>query len=183
MIRKISKIRNFGSFTDFDWDQVVREKGSIVEFSKLNILYGRNYSGKTTISRIVDSLDKRCLPDDYANGEFRIFHSECGDFCECDLSSNEIRAKVYNTDFVKKNLGLQNDDGEILPFAIVGEKNVETEKKIEALTQEIGDDDSGLTKSLIEAQNDHSYMNELHERAEKNLQSSLRNHAREIKTN
>jgi len=150
MITKFLSICNFGSFTDFDWNQVVRDKGNtIVEFSKLNILYGRNYSGKTTISRIVDSLDKKCLPDDYTKGKFRISHSECGEFCECDLSSKEIRAKVYNTDFVKKNLGLQDDDGEILPFAIVGEKNVETEKKIEALTQEIGDEDSGLTKNLI----------------------------------
>lgn len=184
MITRFLSICNFGSFTDFDWNQVVRDKGNnIVDFSKLNILYGRNYSGKTTISRIVDSLDKKCLPDDYAKGKFQISHSECGEFCECDLSSSEIRTKVYNTDFVKKNLGLQDEDGEILPFAIVGEKNVETEKKIEALTQEIGDENSGLAKNLIEAQKDHQNKKKRHEQAVTSLQSSLRNNAREIKNN
>ena len=184
MITRFLSICNFGSFTDFDWNQVVRDKGNnIVDFSKLNILYGRNYSGKTTISRIVDSLDKKCLPEDYAQGEFRISHSECGELCECDLSSNEIRTKVYNTDFVKKNLGLQDDEGEILPFAIVGEKNVETEKKIEIITQEIGNEDSGLTKSLIEAQKDYHNKKTRHEKAVTSLESSLRNNAREIKNN
>lgn len=153
MIKRFLSIRNFGSFTDFDWNQIVRDKGNnIVDFARLNVFYGRNYSGKTTISRVVDSLDKKCLPDDYTNGSFKISHTECGDFCECDLSQKDIKTRVYNTDFVTKNLGLlQDKKGEILPFAIVGEKNVEIEKNIDSLLCEIGDENSGLTKDLIAA--------------------------------
>ncbi|MCG8613516.1 MAG: AAA family ATPase, partial [Pseudomonadales bacterium] len=39
-------------FKDFRWALSVRDDGNnIAELKKLNILYGRNYSGKTTLSR------------------------------------------------------------------------------------------------------------------------------------
>ena len=50
-------IPNFGSFHNFVWASSVRDSdGNIVNFKKLNILYGRNYSGKTTLSRILRSM-------------------------------------------------------------------------------------------------------------------------------
>ncbi|MDO8427333.1 MAG: AAA family ATPase, partial [Deltaproteobacteria bacterium] len=44
-ISKITKLKNFGVFMDFKWDQ------NIPLFRKHNLFYGWNYSGKTTISR------------------------------------------------------------------------------------------------------------------------------------
>ena len=59
MFKKILNINNMGVFNDFDWDNSVRDKGNnIVEFKKVNILYGRNYSGKTTLSRIFEHWKK-----------------------------------------------------------------------------------------------------------------------------
>jgi len=57
-IKKIESIRNMAVFKDFRWASSVRDGGNnIAEFKKINILYGRNYSGKTTLSRIFRALE------------------------------------------------------------------------------------------------------------------------------
>ena len=45
MITKINRIRKFGVFQNMDW-------GALPEFKKKNLIYGWNYSGKTTLSRL-----------------------------------------------------------------------------------------------------------------------------------
>ena len=58
MITKFRIIKNLAVFKDFDWDREVRDKGNnVMVFKKINILYGRNYSGKTTLSRIVRAME------------------------------------------------------------------------------------------------------------------------------
>lgn len=53
-------------YHDFDWDTSVQEKNARpAEFQKVNILYGRNYSGKTTTSRILRALETGTLSDKY----------------------------------------------------------------------------------------------------------------------
>ena len=59
MIKAI-EINNFGSFKDFNWKKDVGDYINDVtaKFSEINIIYGRNYSGKTTLSRIINCLFK-----------------------------------------------------------------------------------------------------------------------------
>ncbi|MBK8682515.1 MAG: AAA family ATPase [Bacteroidetes bacterium] len=52
MIRKIQLIKQFGVFKDYKWDTT----DGIKDFKEKNVIYGWNYSGKTTISRIFSSL-------------------------------------------------------------------------------------------------------------------------------
>ena len=57
-IKKIDLIKNMAVFRDFRWSSSVRDVGNnIAEFKQINILYGRNYSGKTTLSRIFRALE------------------------------------------------------------------------------------------------------------------------------
>ncbi|WP_369326865.1 AAA family ATPase [Alcaligenes nematophilus] len=65
MINQID-IASFGSFQGLEWKQTVRDSGKNVKFfQRLNILYGRNYSGKTTLSRVFRALETRKLPLNY----------------------------------------------------------------------------------------------------------------------
>ena len=64
MIKSID-IKNFGSFSEFDWEtQVKNEKNNVVEFKKLNILYGRNYSGQSLllISKLAQTMSECSTP-------------------------------------------------------------------------------------------------------------------------
>ena len=71
MIKRIN-IKNFGCFFGFDWAASVREGHAIRDFKRLNILYGRNYSGKMTLSRIVRSFEVGKFPENYKQPDFAI---------------------------------------------------------------------------------------------------------------
>ncbi|MBU0464491.1 MAG: AAA family ATPase, partial [Proteobacteria bacterium] len=71
MIKKIKTINNLAVFQDFEWDKTVVDKNNnVCEFKSINILYGRNYSGKTTLSRILRAMETGELSDKYENPSF-----------------------------------------------------------------------------------------------------------------
>lgn len=131
MFKKID-ITKFGSFNNFTWDS------SVEEFKKVNLFYGRNYSGKTTLSRIFRCLDEKALHTNFADAQFSLSYqpdaSPIETICEQNLLSNSVsnRVFVYNQDFIKDNLSFLHDDkGNIVPFTIAGYVNQDIIKKIE----------------------------------------------------
>lgn len=61
MIAKID-IERFGLFSNYYWKQHIGTENNQI-FNKMNIIYGRNYSGKTTLSRIFRCIEmKQCYP-------------------------------------------------------------------------------------------------------------------------
>ena len=144
MITKIKSINNFAVFNNFQWDKCVKENDAPLSFGKLNILYGRNYSGKTTLSRIVRALETRTLPDKYANPQFEVVLSDGTQISQASIASSTIGIRVFNEDFVKTNLRfLIDSESEIMPFAILGADNEKIEKTIYELEIEIGSDTTG----------------------------------------
>ncbi|OQY37802.1 MAG: hypothetical protein B6229_07580 [Spirochaetaceae bacterium 4572_7] len=125
-------IKKYGSYQDFVW----RKDDDKFKFNKLNIIYGHNYSGKTTLSRIFQTLEKRKQHIDYPEGDYNFTFENGTKFNACDINDFSIDyvVRVFNTDFVKDNLGwLHNRDGSILPFAILGSENVRIRDEIESL--------------------------------------------------
>lgn len=58
-------------FKDFEWNKaVMNSDGRYILIERLNILYGRNYSGKTTLSRILRAMETRKISDKYENPIF-----------------------------------------------------------------------------------------------------------------
>ena len=73
MIKKINFIKNLGIFSNFTWDKEVKDdKGVVAELKKINVFYGRNYSGKTSLSRIFKSLEDHRISERITNSEFEI---------------------------------------------------------------------------------------------------------------
>lgn len=138
MIEKLN-IRCFGSFKQFDWDQSVRDdKGDVAKFKKLNVLFGRNYSGKTTFSRAIRSLETGILPPKYSSPDFSVI-TDSSTVNHDQVPSADLNVRVYNRDFVDENLRfLLDDTGDITPFAIVGSENNEIEKRISEKEAELG---------------------------------------------
>ena len=98
MIKKLL-INKLGRFENFTFDNVD-------EFKRVNVLYGWNYSGKTTLSRAFMYFDTKTVPEHYDNGyDFKV---EIAD--GTSLSSNnptdsqQLQTKVFNSDYVEKNL-------------------------------------------------------------------------------
>ena len=183
MIQSID-IKNFGSFSNFVWKaQIKKDDGNIVEFKKLNILYGRNYSGKTTLSRLVRSLETRELPARYAIPEFSL-KTDAGSISQTGIATHSHHVRVFNKDFVDDNLSfLRNDEGKVESFAVLGGDNTKIEKEIEEKVKALGS-----TEEKTGLRYDHSQKKIKWEQKVAELRNAtdskteiLRNKARELK--
>ena len=143
MIAKID-IERFGLFSNYYWKQHIGTENNQI-FNKMNIIYGRNYSGKTTLSRIFRCIEMKQLPNNYHNGIFTIT-TDNSTITNMNLVCSD-KVRVYNTDFVKENLSwLSNEEGDIKPFTLLGSNNVNAEKRITEINEELGgiDEKKGL---------------------------------------
>lgn len=187
MIKKFNEI-NYGSYENFSW-------GSNPEFNKVNIFYGRNYSGKTTLSRILRSFDLKKLHDDYENATFEI-DLENEKITQNDVGRDILNIRVYNKDFVKDNLSFLIDDSrqeaDIKAFSsvIVGESNKNINDEIMSLKQKLGfagneenKQANGLRKELQDLEDNRKQKEEEKNNKQKELDESLSEKAKAIKEN
>lgn len=190
MIKKFSKI-NYGSYQNFLWSD------SLPEFKTLNILYGRNYAGKTTLSRILRSFEIKEPHPDYPNTTFEINVENNNTLNESHIKdeNKDLCIRVYNRDFVKENLSfLINDNTQganIKAFSsiVVGKDNVNNQTKRENLKQQLGNqkdkeyniEASGLYMALENLKNEQEIINK--QLKEKDQSKQLSKKAQEIKAN
>ncbi len=78
MITQINKLKRFGIYHNYTW-------GGIDDFKKKNLVYGWNYSGKTTLSKLFQVL------------EFKD-KNRCFSGAEIEITVNDGTAKTYNQD-------------------------------------------------------------------------------------
>lgn len=144
MITKFKTIKNLAVFQNFVWDSSVLDGGSNVQqFKDINVIYGRNYSGKTTLSRIVRALEKGGISDKYENPEFEVCIKDLANATQANLTTHEKKIRVFNEDFVKDNLRfIVNPDESINPFAILG-GNTDLQAEIDALKLTLGKNEDG----------------------------------------
>lgn len=180
MFTKID-IKKFGLYRDFTWHPV-----KMKDFGQVNIIYGRNYSGKTTLSRIFDSVSLGKLHDDYLDGEFELVDDTgkkihgSGGAITVDAGL-DWQVRVYNSDYVRRNLGwLSNEEaGEIKSFTLLGSGNVEAQKAIDEIDEKLGsiDEKKGLLYVDEVATQAYKAKKAKHEEVAGNLEWQLKNKA------
>lgn len=153
IIKKISAIKQFGLFKDFEWNNSVkRATGEILCLGDINIFFGRNYSGKSTVAKLLRSFEKHGLPSHYDNADFAIELEDGTNITSTNLIQQQFAVRVYTQDFIYDNLSFlmdtRNDAGEIVPFAIIGEENTRIEARIKAIKDELGVENEGVETGL-----------------------------------
>jgi wobble nucleotide-excising tRNase len=150
MISKIKNIKNLAVFQNFEWDKSVLSKDNIpLEFKRINILYGRNYSGKTTLSRIFRAMETGELSDKYETPHFCVTIKGESEVTSNNPKSHSKKIRVFNEDFVRDNLKFISDpDKSIESFAILGDDNNKTEKEIKAIESDLGSNEEGKETGL-----------------------------------
>jgi len=103
MIKKITKIKNFGIFNDFAWT-------SGVDFCHTNVFYGVNGSGKTTLSNVL-FLESNQINEDERNSLLENLKNDPDKDAECELideQGKKVRDKqnilVFNSHFVSNHV-------------------------------------------------------------------------------
>lgn len=115
MIRRVQHIRSFGVFEDFRWPE------DLPEFKKYNLIYGWNYSGKTTLSRTFRCFEQRQPHVDFAGAQVQL---KGADGAVHNLSTPHTAPifRVFNTDFVRENLSFL--DGSAAPILVLGAEDI-----------------------------------------------------------
>jgi wobble nucleotide-excising tRNase len=162
IISKVDKIKEYGVFTDYSGT-------NIKEFGHNNILFGWNYSGKTTLSRIFRSLEVKKIPQGFESGKFIISLANGTKVTHENISNNSLLIRVFNADYVYDNLKWEQLSSGLTPILIVGEENVALQKSIDKLK------DDKLALSSHESQ-----VIKLKTEKEKLLSNSLTDKARQI---
>lgn len=183
MLKKFNHI-NCATYKNFNWE--------LNEFGKINIIYGHNGAGKTTLSRIIRSFETKELPQGYDDIKFKIQINSNNYFSETDIENADFEVRVYNRDFVNKNLNFLingENSGSILSFqsAILGEHNDKIFREIKELENKIGkksDPENNIIASGLEGDIEYTtqQIKEKEKSKEKlNQDNKLSEIAREIK--
>ena len=155
-IKKISYIKNMATFKNFNWDSALRDNSNnVINFAETNIFYGRNGSGKTTISRILRALETGRLSDKYFSPEFCVEFDDSSQMTQHGLAPHNHCIRVFNEDFVNENLKFFIDENAaISSFAVLGDDNARIEMQITQLEDEIGnkEQNTGLYAILNQAE-------------------------------
>lgn len=123
VIRSIQRLRQFGVFDDF------RKTAALSDFGSKNIIYGWNYSGKTTLSRLFAALGRGTPYAECPSATFEVQTSTGQSVTEATLSTSNLKVEVFNSDFVAMNLSWTGEDFQSI--LLLGDESIEAEKAIE----------------------------------------------------
>lgn len=186
-VTKINTIENLAVFKNFKWDDCVKDKdGRIQTFQDINIIYGRNYSGKTTLSRIFRAFETGKISDKYATPKFQLEIKDGGEIDQTQIA-NKQNFRVFNSDFIDENLSFlrDSDSGNIQPFAILGDGNTTLASEIESLQNELGknteEEKTGLYKELDEKEKAYKDADKNHKDKTNSLSKRMTDKASQMK--
>jgi len=130
MITKINKLKNFGVFQNFSWN-------GLDNFKKKNLIYGWNYSGKTTLSKLFQGINHREKHWVFPTSEFEITTEKEGlstNYKKGDLENFPYNVKVFNIQYIKDVFISDDMDLDINPISFyLGDPSGELVKKIKIL--------------------------------------------------
>ena len=177
-IKKID-IKNFGCYKDY---LQYKQTGIGNDFNsgEVNIFYGRNYSGKSTYSKIFQSIELKKLPDNYGDIDFEIKLANKSIIKSNIIESDElpIDCKVFNQQFIDYNIYLHNDN-KLNSFQIsIGSDTNETLRRIEELRL---NEVEPRNEQLLKIESDRTKKLKRLESSEDDLNSRLRKTASKIK--
>lgn len=162
-ITRIPQLRYCGVFKDFIWPD------DLPDFGRYNLIYGWNWTGKTTLSRVLRSLELRKSLKK-ADAILRIDNS---DVRSAEFPISTLHVRVFNRDFISESV-FPLGGGDLLPIFIIGKESVEKQKEVEQLKAELEKkkvelDKAATDKKTAERELDNHCVN-----CAKNIKESLR---------
>lgn len=140
MIRRVLTIKDTGNWQNFKWDTTTPD------FARINVIYGGNGAGKTSLSEALRELSKdpeaaeRITLEVENNGERKPTSTLDSSFFG--------RFFVFNEHFVEKAHKLSKDSADMQAVLTVGERTVEAEAELEGL-RPLLEEASGEHASLL----------------------------------
>ncbi|WP_201732192.1 AAA family ATPase [Acidithrix sp. C25] len=144
MIRRLDWIKDSGIFVDYRWAT------TLPDFAKINVIYGPNGSGKTSLARAVDGT--RNVTDGYQNLSLKV--EELGSRRDTNGNDDQVfdRLHVFCETYIERSLRFHEGSPNIDAVLTLGERTAEAEARIERLQEELvartNDRDTGRAEAL-----------------------------------
>jgi wobble nucleotide-excising tRNase len=116
-LKTLNSVVGFGLFRNFTWDAT-----QLDHFGRYNLVYGWNYSGKTTLSRVFQCLEDGSLHADFAGGTFQFTKGD-GTTVGSTFVGPRPHLRVFNRHFVQRNFHQGSDMTGAHVIAVLGEAN------------------------------------------------------------
>jgi len=128
MIRTIQVIKSFGVFNNFSWPT------GLPEFKQYNLIYGWNYSGKTTLSRAFRCFEQKKPHVDFSGAQVQLRAID-GTVHHLSAPHAAPMLRVFNSDFVRENLSFA--DGSAAPILVLGAEDIANRETLKAKKEEL----------------------------------------------
>lgn len=137
--KRFSRIKNYRVFRDFSWPETLHE------FSRFNLIYGWNGSGKTALASIFRAIKNGTT---ITNAEIEIDIDGRSVQSSAFGSSGLPSVRVFDRHFVAANVF--EAGGQFSPIYVLGEDSVEKQRKAEDLRGQL----QRLTEDIVKKQAD-----------------------------
>ncbi len=138
MILRLTSIDQFGVLDDFKWNR----DNKLQDFKEKNIIYGWNYSGKTTLSRLFSSLKNKELHEDFDSAKFKLKTIDSEELDNSAIEEFPYPIAVFNQEYIQSKLNWNSKTELGQPIAFDVGENVKTRKKIEELENAVAEIES-----------------------------------------
>jgi wobble nucleotide-excising tRNase len=134
LIKNIKSLSEFGIFQNSEWNE-------LTDFKRFNLIYGWNRCGKTTLSRVFSSCEKKSIfnKDIFKqfpiNGEFEIELSYNTLLKSKEIANSNLTVRVFNQDFIDDNVSFEpskSSNG----IVYLSEGDIESKNKLDKLISE-----------------------------------------------
>ena len=165
MIKKIL-INKLGRFNNFNFN-------GVDDFKRFNVLYGWNYSGKTTLSRAFMVFDNKKIPEYYDDGfDFTLEKTDGSNLSpNSETDRNNLQTKVFNSDYVEDNLFFKDTGASNI--LVLADNAQETMNKIEQLTGEIRSSIVNINKFKKQQAENKTYLEDRRSKESRKIKENL----------
>lgn len=163
MLRSIQKIKGLGVYSDYT------KPAGTQDFAVKNLIYGWNYSGKTSLSRLFSLIEAKQSNPDLVGCTFT-FETTSGLITEANFDKSSLIVRVFNSDFIAKNLNFAG--GAFEPILLLGTESETAQKEIDRC--------EAMTKRAIQRAQEFKVQSDL---LEKSIRDAKTSEAAKIKKN
>ncbi len=160
-IQRFQEISNHRIFKNFTW-------GNIPDFTRYNLIYGWNGTGKSTLSHIYQSIAEK---DVITEGTVRVRVD--GQIHELSIPGNQSlpNVRVFNSELVTRSIF---ESGDLEPIYYLGERSAEAQVKIEELQSQKEENGKSLSEARRRARDANNQIDKIFQEQARVIKDALR---------
>lgn len=139
MFRRFEWIKNSGIFENYRWGS------ALPDLARLNVIYGPNGSGKTSLSRALDAT--RAVPDGFQNLSIQVEESDVRRSTNGKDDAVFDRLYVFSEGYIERSHRFHEGSPNIDAVLTLGERTTEAEEQIAKLREELATKTSELEQA------------------------------------